>query len=34
MENWVAAVSSHSIRIDVAQDSLAAGEELPTIKQA
>ena len=31
---WVAAVSSHSIRVGVAQDNFAAGEGLPAIMQA
>ena len=34
MERWVAAVSSHSIRVGVAQDNIAAGENLPAIMQA
>jgi integrase len=34
MERWVAAVSSHSIRVGVAQDNFAAGEALPAIMQA
>lgn len=34
MERWVAAVSSHSIRVGVAQDNFAAGENLPAIMQA
>lgn len=34
MERWVAAVSSHSIRVGVAQDSIAANEGLPAIMQA
>lgn len=34
LERWVAAVSSHSIRVGVAQDNLAAGESLPAIMQA
>lgn len=31
---WIAAVSSHSIRVGVAQDNIAAGEGLPAIMQA
>jgi len=31
---WIAAVSSHSIRVGVAQDNFAAGEGLPAIMQA
>lgn len=34
VERWIAAVSSHSIRVGVAQDSIAAGEALPAIMQA
>jgi hypothetical protein len=34
LERWVKAVSSHSIRVGVAQDNLAAGESLPAIMQA
>jgi integrase len=34
LERWVAAVSSHSIRVGVAQDSFATGESLPAIMQA
>ena len=34
LERWVAAVSSHSIRVGVAQDSIAANEGLPAIMQA
>lgn len=34
LERWVMAVSSHSIRVGVAQDNLAAGESLPAIMQA
>jgi integrase len=34
LERWVAAVSSHSIRVGVAQDNFAAGESLPAIMQA
>ena len=34
LERWVAAVSSHSIRVGVAQDNFAAGEGLPAIMQA
>ena len=34
LERWVAQVSSHSIRVGVAQDNLAAGESLPAIMQA
>lgn len=34
LERWVAAVSSHSIRVGVAQDNFAAGEALPAIMQA
>ncbi|WP_232280480.1 tyrosine-type recombinase/integrase, partial [Sphingomonas sp. PAMC 26605] len=34
VERWVAAVSSHSIRVGVAQDNFAAGESLPAIMQA
>ena len=34
VERWVAAVSSHSIRVGVAQDNFAAGEALPAIMQA
>lgn len=33
-DRWLAAVSSHSIRVGVAQDNLAAGEGLPAIMQA
>ena len=33
-ERWISAVSSHSIRGGVAQDSFAAGEGLPAIMQA
>ncbi len=34
LEGWVKAVSSHSIRVGVAQDNFAAGEGLPAIMQA
>ena len=34
LERWIAAVSSHSIRVGVAQDNFAAGESLPAIMQA
>ena len=34
LERMVAAVSSHSIRVGVAQDNFAAGEGLPAIMQA
>lgn len=34
LERWVAAVSSHSIRVGVAQDNFAAGESLPAIMQS
>lgn len=34
LERWVASVSSHSIRVGVAQDAIAAGEGLPAIMQA
>jgi hypothetical protein len=34
VERWIAAVSSHSIRVGVAQDDFAAGENLPAIMQA
>lgn len=34
VERWIATVSSHSIRVGVAQDSIAAGEDLPAIMQA
>jgi hypothetical protein len=34
LTRWVAAVSSHSIRVGVAQDNFAAGESLPAIMQA
>ena len=34
LERWVAAVSSHSIRVGVAQDNFAAAESLPAIMQA
>ena len=34
VERWIAAVSSHSIRVGVAQDNFAAGEGLPAIMQA
>lgn len=34
LERWVSAVSSHSIRVGVAQDNFAAGEALPAIMQA
>jgi integrase len=34
LTRWIAAVSSHSIRVGVAQDNFAAGESLPAIMQA
>jgi hypothetical protein len=34
LERWLSAVSSHSIRVGVAQDNFAAGESLPAIMQA
>ncbi len=34
IERWVASVSSHSIRVGVAQDNLAVGESLGAIMQA
>jgi len=34
LERWVRAVSSHSIRVGVAQDNFAAAESLPAIMQA
>lgn len=34
VERWIQAVSSHSIRVGVAQDNFAAGEALPAIMQA
>lgn len=34
LEAWLEAVSSHSIRVGVAQDNFAAGEGLPAIMQA
>lgn len=34
LERWVSAVSSHSLRVGVAQDNFAAGESLPAIMQA
>jgi len=34
LERWVGQVSSHSIRVGVAQDNFAAGEGLPAIMQA
>lgn len=34
VERWIASVSSHSIRVGVAQDNFAAGESLPAIMQA
>lgn len=34
LERWIAAVSSHSIRVGVAQDNFAASESLPAIMQA
>ncbi|HEX7855212.1 MAG TPA: tyrosine-type recombinase/integrase [Sphingobium sp.] len=34
LKQWVAGVSSHSIRVGVAQDAIAAGEGLPGIMQA
>jgi hypothetical protein len=34
LERWLGAVSSHSIRVGVAQDNFAAGEGLPAIMQA
>lgn len=34
LERWVSAVSSHSIRVGVAQDNFAAAESLPAIMQA
>lgn len=34
VDRWIASVSSHSIRVGVAQDNFAAGESLPAIMQA
>lgn len=34
LEKWIRDVSSHSIRVGVAQDGIAAGEGLPAIMQA
>jgi integrase len=34
LKRWLATVSSHSIRVGVAQDNFAAGEGLPAIMQA
>ena len=34
LNRWIAAVSSHSIRVGVAQDNFAAAESLPAIMQA
>lgn len=34
LERWLKAVSSHSIRVGVAQDNFAAGEALPAIMQS
>ncbi|WP_084691277.1 tyrosine-type recombinase/integrase [Sphingomonas sp. SRS2] len=34
LQRWLKAVSSHSIRVGVAQDNFAAGESLPAIMQA
>lgn len=34
LDRWLQAVSSHSIRVGVAQDNFAAGEGLPAIMQA
>lgn len=34
LKRWLSAVSSHSIRVGVAQDNFAAGEALPAIMQA
>jgi len=34
VEHWLLSVSSHSIRVGVAQDNFAAGEGLPAIMQA
>ncbi|MFD1960433.1 tyrosine-type recombinase/integrase [Novosphingobium panipatense] len=34
LKRWLSAVSSHSIRVGVAQDNFAAGESLPAIMQA
>jgi integrase len=34
LDRWLAAVSSHSIRVGVAQDNFATGEGLPAIMQA
>ncbi len=34
LERWVSDISSHSIRVGVAQDNFAAGEGLPAIMQA
>ncbi len=33
-DDWLKAVSSHSVRVGVAQDNFAAGEDLPAIMQA
>ena len=34
LSRWCKAISSHSIRVGVAQDNFAAGEGLPAIMQA
>lgn len=34
LERWLKSVSSHSIRVGVAQDNFATGEGLPAIMQA
>jgi hypothetical protein len=34
LKRWLKAVSSHSIRVGVAQDNFAAGEGLPAIMQS
>ncbi|GMN14974.1 tyrosine-type recombinase/integrase [Altererythrobacter sp. MTPC7] len=34
LEQWVSDISSHSVRVGVAQDNFAAGEGLPAIMQA
>lgn len=34
LERWIEGISSHSIRVGVAQDNIAAGEALPAIMQA
>lgn len=34
LERWLKGISSHSIRVGVAQDNFVAGEGLPAIMQA